>query len=50
MGFSVGIVGLPNVGKLTIFNALTNASVASENYAFCTIEPNHDIVGSRFKN
>ena len=44
MGLSVGIVGLPNVGKSTIFNALTNASVASENYAFCTIEPNHGIV------
>ena len=44
MGLSVGILGLPNVGKSTIFNALTNASVASENYAFCTIEPNHGIV------
>lgn len=44
MGLSVGIVGLPNVGKSTIFNAMTNAQVSSENYAFCTIEPNHGIV------
>ena len=44
MGLSVGIVGLPNVGKSTIFNSMTNAQVASENYAFCTIEPNHGIV------
>ena len=44
MGLSVGIVGLPNVGKSTIFNSMTNAQVSSENYAFCTIEPNHGIV------
>ncbi len=39
-----GIVGLPNVGKSTLFNALTNAGIASENYPFCTIEPNVGIV------
>ncbi len=44
MSLSVGIVGLPNVGKSTIFNALTSLNVASENYAFCTIDPNHGIV------
>ena len=40
MGFKCGIVGLPNVGKSTIFNALTNAKAMSENYPFCTIDPN----------
>ena len=40
----LGIVGLPNVGKSTLFNALTNAGAASENYPFCTIEPNVGIV------
>lgn len=40
-----GIVGLPNVGKSTLFNALTRAGVAAENYPFCTIEPNVGIVG-----
>ena len=35
-----GIVGLPNVGKSTLFNAMTAAGIASENYPFCTIEPN----------
>src|SRR5712691_7194009 len=44
MGLSVGIVGLPNVGKSTIFNALTAAGAQSSNYPFCTIEPNVGIV------
>ena len=44
MGFSCGIVGLPNVGKSTIFNALTKANVAASNYPFCTIDPNVGIV------
>lgn len=44
MGFNYGIVGLPNVGKSTIFNALTNAGAQAENYPFCTIEPNTGIV------
>ncbi len=44
MGFSCGIVGLPNVGKSTLFNALTKMSVASSNYPFCTIDPNVGIV------
>ena len=35
----IGVVGLPNVGKSTFFNALTNSSVAAENYPFCTIDP-----------
>ncbi len=41
----IGIVGLPNVGKSTIFNALTKASVEAENYPFCTIDPNVGVVG-----
>ena len=44
MGFKCGIVGLPNVGKSTLFNALTQADIESENYPFCTIEPNVGVV------
>lgn len=44
MGFKCGIVGLPNVGKSTVFNALTKAQVAAANYPFCTIDPNVGIV------
>ncbi|MBW2328335.1 MAG: redox-regulated ATPase YchF [Deltaproteobacteria bacterium] len=44
MGFQCGIVGLPNVGKSTIFNALTAAAIDAENYPFCTIEPNVGVV------
>jgi len=44
MGFNCGIVGLPNVGKSTLFNAITAAGAAAENYPFCTIDPNIGIV------
>ncbi len=45
MGFNCGIVGLPNVGKSTIFNALTSGKAESANFPFCTIEPNTGVVG-----
>src|SRR3990170_7595223 len=44
MGFNCGIVGLPNVGKSTIFNALTSAGAQAANYPFCTIDPNLGVV------
>ena len=44
MSVKCGIVGLPNVGKSTLFNALTEAGIQAENYPFCTIDPNVGIV------
>ena len=44
MSLSIGIVGLPNAGKSTLFNTLTNLSVPMENYPFCTIDPSVGVV------
>lgn len=45
MGIRCGLVGLPNVGKSTLFNGLTHSNIAAENFPFCTIEPNNGMVG-----
>ena len=44
MKLKCGIIGLPNVGKSTLFNAITSAGIEAENFPFCTIEPNQGIV------
>ena len=44
MSIKTGIVGLPNVGKSTLFNVLTESNIEAENYPFCTIDPNHGMV------
>ena len=44
MGLKCGIVGLPNVGKSTLFNALTSSGIQAENFPFCTIDPNIGVV------